>query len=190
MTTSRTSIRPLQRLRKRHFQRYHATRSLDSLERMAQSALMAAGAKRLCHAHNQGGLPCERPAVPGKRVCYRHGGAPGTGAPKGNQNARKHGFYSKAGREAPRERLDELVQVRGLDEEVAYARMVVRDAFEAGGDFLAIVRAMDILTRMVLIQHRLRQEGKARQTQEAALRETLERLLKEFGLDDFGTAPS
>jgi uncharacterized protein YjcR len=25
-----------------------------------------------------------------------HGGAPGSGAPKGNQNALKHGFYTKA----------------------------------------------------------------------------------------------
>jgi uncharacterized protein YjcR len=24
-----------------------------------------------------------------------HGGAPGSGAPKGNQNALKHGYYSK-----------------------------------------------------------------------------------------------
>ena len=161
---------------------------VDSPERTDQSAPMsAAGAKRLCHAHNHGGAPCGRRAVPGKRVCYTHGGAAGTGAPKGNQNARKHGFYSQAGREAPQERLEELVQVRGIDEEVAYARMVVRDAVDAGVDFLAIVRAMDILTRMVRIQHRLRQEGAGKASQEAALAETLERLLKEFGLDDFGS---
>lgn len=124
--------------------------------------------------------------MPGKQVCYRHGGAPGTGAPKGNQNARKHGFYSKAGREAPPKRLEEMAQVQGIDQEVAYARMVIRDAVDAGVDFTSIVRSMDMLVRLVRIQRQLGQEGRAKQTQEDALRETLERLLKEFGLDDFG----
>ena len=38
------------------------------------------------------GLPCQAPAMPNGR-CRIHGGkAPG--APKGNRNALKHGFYS------------------------------------------------------------------------------------------------
>src|SRR5664279_3570319 len=39
---------------------------------------------------------CDAPVVEGKKRCYRHGGAPGSGAPKGNQNAYKHGIYTKA----------------------------------------------------------------------------------------------
>jgi hypothetical protein len=31
------------------------------------------------------------PAVSGKKRCRMHGGAPGSGAPLGNQNALKHG---------------------------------------------------------------------------------------------------
>ena len=40
------------------------------------------------------GASCRSPAVKGKRRCRMHGGAKGTGAPKGNQNAFKHGTYT------------------------------------------------------------------------------------------------
>ncbi len=35
------------------------------------------------------------PAVSGKKRCRMHGGAKGSGAPKNNQNAVKHGTYTK-----------------------------------------------------------------------------------------------
>jgi hypothetical protein len=35
------------------------------------------------------------PAVRGKRRCRMHGGAPGSGAPKRNRNARKHGRFTR-----------------------------------------------------------------------------------------------
>lgn len=41
------------------------------------------------------GLPCRCPAVKGKKRCYVHGGAKGSGAPKGNANRLKHGQSSK-----------------------------------------------------------------------------------------------
>jgi uncharacterized protein YjcR len=34
------------------------------------------------------------PAVYGKRRCRMHGGAFGSGAPRGNKNALKHGHYT------------------------------------------------------------------------------------------------
>jgi hypothetical protein len=49
-----------------------------------------------CGAKTRAGKPCASPAVTGKRRCRMHGGAPGSGAPKGNQNAFKHGWYEKA----------------------------------------------------------------------------------------------
>jgi len=48
-----------------------------------------------CGAKTRKGAPCQAPAVAGKRRCRLHGGAAGSGAPKGNQNALKHGHYSK-----------------------------------------------------------------------------------------------
>jgi uncharacterized protein YjcR len=50
---------------------------------------------RRCGAKTRSGKPCRSPAVRGKKRCRMHGGAPGSGAPKGNRNAFKHGFYTK-----------------------------------------------------------------------------------------------
>lgn len=48
-----------------------------------------------CGAKTRSGTPCQAPAVSGKARCRMHGGAEGSGAPKGNQNALKHGMYSR-----------------------------------------------------------------------------------------------
>ncbi|MBP28120.1 MAG: hypothetical protein CMH16_02180 [Methylobacterium sp.] len=39
-----------------------------------------------CCAQTRAGTPCMSPAVRGKRRCRMHGGAKGTGAPKGERN--------------------------------------------------------------------------------------------------------
>ncbi len=50
---------------------------------------------RQCQAKSkQTGRRCRQIAMPKKRVCYYHGGM-STGAPKGNQNALKHGLRTK-----------------------------------------------------------------------------------------------
>ena len=43
-----------------------------------------------CGAYIRGDTPCMTPAVKGKRRCRLHGGADGSGVPKGNKNALKH----------------------------------------------------------------------------------------------------
>ena len=48
-----------------------------------------------CGAKTRAGTPCMSPAVKSKRRCRMHGGAPGSGAPKGNKNAVKHGHYTR-----------------------------------------------------------------------------------------------
>jgi hypothetical protein len=60
-----------------------------------------------CGARTRKGTPCRSPAVRGKRRCRMHGGAKGSGAPMGNQNAYKTGDYT-------RERLAERRKLRGL----------------------------------------------------------------------------
>ena len=47
-----------------------------------------------CGAKTRSGRACKSPAVQGKKRCRMHGGAKGSGAPKGNQNALKHGQYT------------------------------------------------------------------------------------------------
>ena len=49
-----------------------------------------------CGARTRAGKPCSAPAVDGRTRCRMHGGAQGSGAPPGNQNAVTHGLYTKA----------------------------------------------------------------------------------------------
>jgi hypothetical protein len=47
-----------------------------------------------CGAKTRNLGPCRAPAVRGNRRCRMHGGAPESGAPIGNQNARRHGLFA------------------------------------------------------------------------------------------------
>jgi glucans biosynthesis protein len=51
-----------------------------------------------CGAKTRTGKACRAPAVRHKQRCRMHGGAYGSGAPCGNQNALKHGTYGRAAR--------------------------------------------------------------------------------------------
>lgn len=48
-----------------------------------------------CGAKTRCGGACRAPAVRGKTRCSMHGGAPGSGPPWGNCNARKHGLFTR-----------------------------------------------------------------------------------------------
>jgi hypothetical protein len=48
-----------------------------------------------CGARTFDGGVCERAPAPGKRRCRSHGGAPGSGAPKGNRNAETDGLRTR-----------------------------------------------------------------------------------------------
>jgi hypothetical protein len=60
-----------------------------------------------CGAKIRPGGSCRSPAVRGKRRCRMHGGAPESGAQKGNQNARRHGLFTG-------EAIAERKQIRAL----------------------------------------------------------------------------
>ena len=47
-----------------------------------------------CGAKTRRGGACRSPAVHGRQRCRMHGGAPGSGAPRANRNARKHGLFT------------------------------------------------------------------------------------------------
>ena len=67
-----------------------------------------------CRARTRQGEPCQSPAVKEKRVCRMHGGGKGSGAPKGNRNALKHGTFTRASferRAAVRGQLQEAKQM-------------------------------------------------------------------------------
>lgn len=62
-----------------------------------------------CGAKTRAGTPCKSPAVQGKKRCRMHGGAPGSGAPRDNKNAVKHGLYTREAI-AQRRQLRELMR--------------------------------------------------------------------------------
>ncbi|MVT68380.1 hypothetical protein GPL21_25110 [Bradyrhizobium pachyrhizi] len=64
-------------------------------------------ASRRCGARTRSGSACRAPAVRGKTRCRMHGGAKGSGAPRANRNARKHGRFT-------REAIAERRQIRAL----------------------------------------------------------------------------
>jgi hypothetical protein len=65
-----------------------------------------------CGAKTRSGKPCMAPAVKGKKRCRMHGGAPGSGAPRGNKNALKHGQYTREAIEERRQVKEFLRQCR------------------------------------------------------------------------------
>jgi uncharacterized protein YjcR len=60
-----------------------------------------------CGAKTRSGGACRSPAVYGKKRCRMHGGSQGSGAPRANQNARKHGLFT-------RDAIAERRQIRAL----------------------------------------------------------------------------
>ncbi len=70
-----------------------------------------------CRAKIRSGGACRSPAVRGKKRCRMHGGAPGSGPPPGNRNARKHGLFT-------RDAIAERKQVQALLDE---ARRLLRE---------------------------------------------------------------
>jgi hypothetical protein len=48
-----------------------------------------------CGAKKQDSLPCQKPRAKGRTRCRLHGGAPGSGAPRGEANGRhSHGLLT------------------------------------------------------------------------------------------------
>jgi hypothetical protein len=62
-----------------------------------------------CGAKTRSRKPCRSPAVQCKKRCRMHGGAPGSGARRGNKNAQKHGLYTREAI-AQRRQLGELMR--------------------------------------------------------------------------------
>jgi uncharacterized protein YjcR len=62
-----------------------------------------------CGAKTRSGEPCKSPAVHGKKRCRMHGGAAGSGAPRGNKNAQTRGLYTREAL-SERRKLNELVR--------------------------------------------------------------------------------
>jgi len=90
-------------------------------------------ARKTCGAKTRSGEPCKNWAMPNGR-CRMHGGK-STGAPKNNQNAKKHGFFS---RYIPKETLE----IMGMLDEKTPADLIWDQIMI---QYAAIIRAQSIM---------------------------------------------
>ena len=89
------------------------------------------------------------------------------GAQPGNRNAVKHGYYSRAFPREENRDLRSAADVRGLDEEIALVRHVIKKAAASPDDrhMLVMIRAANVLNRLVRTRYKI--EGNPDRTKEA-----------------------
>ncbi len=99
------------------------------------------------------------------------------GAPKGNQNARKHGFYSKVLDEAERLDFKLATDVEGIDDEIALLRVKIKSLLERDPEnFKLIMQATSILARLVKTRYNISKEDKK------GLKEAIGNVLRDVAL--------
>ena len=99
------------------------------------------------------------------------------GAPKGNQNARKHGFYAKVLDEA--EQLDfELASgVEGIDDEIALLRVKIKSILENDPENIKLImQATNALERLIRTRYKITKE------QRKGLKEAIGNVLRDVAL--------
>lgn len=99
------------------------------------------------------------------------------GAPKGNQNARKHGFYSQALDKAEELQLEEARGIDGLDEEIAILRIKLRNLMESQPNNLELaLAAANTIARLVRTRYNISKE------QKKSLKEAITKVLTEIAV--------
>lgn len=99
------------------------------------------------------------------------------GAPKGNQNARKHGFYSRALDEAEKVELEEAAFVEGIDDEIALLRVKLRELIEDHPERIDLhFEAANTIARLVRTRYQITRE------QKKSLKEAIAKVLTEAAL--------
>ena len=99
------------------------------------------------------------------------------GAPQGNQNAKKHGFYSKALDKAEELQLEDARGVDGLDEEIAILRIKLRSLIQTAPENIELqLDAANTIARLVRTRYNITKE------QKRSLKEAIARVLTEIAV--------
>ena len=78
------------------------------------------------------------------------------GAPKGNQNARKHGFYSRVLDEAEKLDFELATGVEGIDDEIALLRVKIKSLIAHDPDNIKLImQATNTLARLVRTRYNI-----------------------------------
>jgi hypothetical protein len=79
----------------------------------------------------------------------------------GNQNARKHGFYSSVLRKNEAAEVEVATEVEGLDDEIALFRVKIKSLVENDPDNIKLImRALNSLERLVRTRYNISRDDK------------------------------
>ena len=99
------------------------------------------------------------------------------GAPKGNQNARKHGFYSKVLDEVEKLDFELATGVEGIDDEIALLRVKIKSLIAHDPDNInLIMQATSALARLVRTRYNISKKDKK------GLKEAIGNVLRDIAL--------
>ena len=99
------------------------------------------------------------------------------GAQKGNQNARKHGFYSRILDEAEQMDFELGAGVEGLDDEIALLRVKIKSLLEHDPeDIKLIMQATNTLVRLIQTRYNISKEHRK------GLKEAVSNVLREVAI--------
>ena len=99
------------------------------------------------------------------------------GAPKGNQNARKHGFYAKVFDEAEEIDFELAAGVEGIDDEIALLRVKIKSLLEHDPENVKLImQATNTLSNLVKTRYNISKE------QKKGLKEAIGNVLKDIAL--------
>jgi len=99
------------------------------------------------------------------------------GAPKGNQNARKHGFYSKVLDEAEQLDFELATGVEGIDDEIALLRVKVKSLITNDPDNIKLImQATNTLAKLVRTKYNISKKDKM------SLKEAIGNVLKDVAI--------
>ena len=99
------------------------------------------------------------------------------GPPRGNQNARTHGFYSKVLDEAEKIDFEIAAGVEGIDDEIAMLRVKIKSVLERDPENInLIMQATNALAGLVKTNYQITRE------QRKGLREAIGNVLRDVAL--------
>jgi len=99
------------------------------------------------------------------------------GAPKGNQNARKHGFYSKVLDETEKLDFEIASSVDGIDDEIALLRVKIKSVLEHDPENIKLImRATNTLERLIRTKYNITKD------QKKGLKEAIGNVLRDVAL--------
>ena len=99
------------------------------------------------------------------------------GAPKGNQNARKHGFYSRVLSETEKLDFEQATGFEGIDDEIALLRVKIKSLLEHDPENIKLImQATNTLARLVRTRYNIGKEDKK------GLKEAIANVLRDVAL--------